>query len=531
MSATNSIKIDERECAIKKVTVYNDRAEVTRDIPATLPSEGEFDIVVEGLSQNIDKESIHVGGGKGKATIIEVSYDDSIKYEGVNLNPSKEAEKKSQIEELNALLDQLTGEEKRIAKESQWLEGRAKKLMDFTGEKTEKDKSDPFSNESLKNIENFLEFYHRMQSQIDERSAKVAKEIKEIKKKKDVLEQELRKVPSSSTSTNVTVTLRAPEKGQIVLELSYVIKNCNWTPSYDFRVDSSTGRTQVLYYGVIKNFSGENWRDAFFSLSTASPLLGGSPPSLTTCHVSFFDNVVHATRSLQWNSNARNHMLDFQTQFTNDNPIYSREGGEESLNAPPTVNTLTATATSTMSSTSFNIQRKSTIESDNKPHKVTIGVIDLIARFTYTFVPKLTPHAYIKASLTNTSTLPFLSGPASIFMDLNFVTKSSIKDVNPQEKFALYLGVDMGIKSEYKPVRVQKSVFAQGLFRTGIESETVKRETVVKNMKDKEVAVVVVDQLPLSSQEKIKSSGINAEYGGGFSGRVRECTVRSKHTQ
>ncbi len=39
---------------------------------------------------------------------------------------------------------------------------------------------------------------------------------------------------------------------------------------------------QVQYYDLIKQHSGEDWRDAKPSLSTAQPSIGGSPPELTT---------------------------------------------------------------------------------------------------------------------------------------------------------------------------------------------------------------------------------------------------------
>jgi hypothetical protein len=71
---------------IEIVTVYNDRAEVTRKVDVTLQSEGmdentisklitsgTHEIVIQGLSSLADKNSVRVSGGSGNATILEVS--------------------------------------------------------------------------------------------------------------------------------------------------------------------------------------------------------------------------------------------------------------------------------------------------------------------------------------------------------------------------------------------------------------------------------------------------------------------------
>jgi hypothetical protein len=44
---------------------------------------------------------------------------------------------------------------------------------------------------------------------------------------------------------------------------------------------------------------------------------------------------------------------------------------------------------SSNTSQTYAILRSCTVESDNKPHKVTISVIDLAATFLYTTIPKL----------------------------------------------------------------------------------------------------------------------------------------------
>jgi uncharacterized protein (TIGR02231 family) len=187
-------------------------------------------------------------------------------------------------------------------------------------------------------------------------------------------------------------------------------------------------------------------------------------------------------------------------------------GGEFDGTSAPAVTVLTATATSGASSTTFQIPRVSTILSDNKPHKVTISVIhDLKPRFTYAIVPTLSQHAYLKATVTNTTKdFPFLAGSMNVFMDNNFVTTSDIKTVNPQEEFAMFLGADAGIRVDYKPVKKMNET--SGFIVGKVNVQKVEHESEIKNTKSFEVAVVVYDQLPLSSDEKIKVKAVEPNF-------------------
>ena len=69
---------------------------------------------------------------------------------------------------------------------------------------------------------------------------------------------------------------------------------------------------------------------------------------------------------------------------------------------------------STIGSTAtFEIPRIATIASDNSPHKVTIGLINLSPSFEYVTVPKLNPMAYTKAKVINASDYSMLAGQAN----------------------------------------------------------------------------------------------------------------------
>ncbi len=79
-----------------------------------------------------------------------------------------------------------------------------------------------------------------------------------------------------------------------------------------------------------------------------------------------------------------------------------------------------------ITSTSFEIARQSTIKCDNTGHKVSICQIELSPDFEYVTVPKRVAHAFLKATVKNTSNYALLAGPANVFLDNNFLTKVQI---------------------------------------------------------------------------------------------------------
>ena len=86
-------------------------------------------------------------------------------------------------------------------------------------------------------------------------------------------------------------------------------------------------------------------------------------------------------------------------------------------------------------------------------------------------------------------------------MDNNFITHSAIDNVCLGDTFDLPLGTDASVKVEYKPVK--KRTDTQGVI-SKVHHETIRQETHLTNTKASEVTVFVYEQVPLSSDEKIK---------------------------
>jgi hypothetical protein len=152
-------------------------------------------------------------------------------------------------------------------------------------------------------------------------------------------------------------------------------------------------------------------------------------------------------------------------------------------------------------STTFELNTKNTIPSDNSPHKVTIAINNLPIEFSYTSIPKILPKVYVKGKVTNKNDYPLLEGEINIFVDNDFVNRSYLNTIVPTDTLELALGIDESIKCE--KILKNRFVESKGLFG-GSKQITYDYEIKITNNRKTEENITVFDQLPVAMNEKIK---------------------------
>jgi len=150
----------------------------------------------------------------------------------------------------------------------------------------------------------------------------------------------------------------------------------------------------------------------------------------------------------------------------------------------------------------FVVERKVDILADNKAVRAPLDRRAYPAVFRHTCVPKLSPHVYLKAKATNASDLPYLPGPAAIFVDGAYVAGSEMELVPAGQEFWTYLGVDASVKVERRLLADRTEI--SGLI--GKKTVSTVRDHVFKvgNGKTTPIELVIWDQLPVSNHEDIK---------------------------
>ncbi|CAH8643680.1 unnamed protein product [Heterobilharzia americana] len=143
------------------------------------------------------------------------------------------------------------------------------------------------------------------------------------------------------------------------------------------------------------------------------------------------------------------------------------------------------------------------IRCDNEPNRVTVGLLDLQPRYEYVTVPKRSLHAYLKATAVNNTEFSILAGPTNIYADNTFIGKSEIRAVAPGEEFSCHLGAENGVKILYRPLYKYREGTGSGGKNATM---TFKQLIEVRNTFDRRIRLMVVDQVPVSAEDKIKVS-------------------------
>lgn len=473
---------------ITAVTVYSDRAQVTRSASETLPV-GEHRLMFDNLPMNLETGSIQVNG-TGNAVLSDVKTSAERYAETTDLKQKALMDEKTGLEDRIAQMDVKIGQARN---EKGFLENITRKLTGVT-EKTPSGELDPDKWVKMvdlyrnRNMALDREIHDTEVAKRDARAAleKVNRQIADIGK------------GEQKTRYRVEVLVRMKEAGRLTLRLSYIVHGPGWQPVYDLRVSTREKRMNLAYNAVVRQNTAESWDDVALELSTAQPGIGGQQPELSPWYVNFLEPRVVYGRSGLGAAMAAAPVPAMNQMFMSRSEL-ARTSAEE----PPAVSEMekpVAGVLANATSVVFEIRGKNTIASDNLPHKVTVLIQDFPAEFRYSTAPKLSPHAYLKAKVKNSSDFPLLPGSTNVFLDNSFVANASLKPVAPGEDFWTFLGVDGAIKVERRLVRKHEE--REGVFdkKTRVVYEYL---TEITNNKKSEEELVVWDQVPISSHQDL----------------------------
>jgi hypothetical protein len=150
--------------------------------------------------------------------------------------------------------------------------------------------------------------------------------------------------------------------------------------------------------------------------------------------------------------------------------------------------------------TEFHIDTPYSIPSDNQPYDVTMIEYDIDASYKYLAVPKLSPDAYLIASIPDFIKYDLLAGTANIFFKGIYQGESFIDPGTSGDTLTLSIGRDNDIII----MRESQKDFTGRSF-TGVSKKEQKAWTItVKNNKDVPVEITLEDQYPVSKISDIK---------------------------
>ncbi|NUM81736.1 mucoidy inhibitor MuiA family protein [bacterium] len=473
---------------IEAVTVYNDRAVITRKAQIPLKA-GVHKLQFKNLPSGLIDQSVRVSAEgldvKIQDVRVETEYVEEILQEKLRL--------------LNNQLDELISEKKELDDRRNILDDQLEFLKGIQV-KTQDDAKRDLSTQrpTVDDWQKTLAFLNTNMTAVYTELRTIVKKQKETQEKINQLNVQISDYNSSKTAKNIFIEVQATQDGNLTILPSYMIQNAGWAARYDVRVMTETNQVQLEYHAWIRQNTGEDWNDVDVTLSTARPDVGGEMPELPAWYLNAGNTYTISAGKIR-NKKQSNEMEKYEEG--GDKPL----GGFTEIDVDDAGNedesTLSVETQTAATASLFHIDAKASIPSDNITHKVTIALLKLNATFHYAATPKLSPFAYLTAVIQNTSELPFIAGSINVFSNDNFVVTSSIKTVSPNEKFFVYLGVDPSIKVERK--LIDDFSEATGTF-SKTQKITYEYKFAVQNSKKTEQTISVLDHLPISQNEQIK---------------------------
>ncbi len=476
------------ESKITAVTVYADRAVVTRAAALDLAA-GLVEVTFEKLPATLLDQSLQVSGrGAAEVAILDVTARATY----LDFTPN---------ERVKTLEDELRA----LAKQRRALDDRTKLLeaQRATVERIEASLLAPPTKDAprpaLADVTTTLIFVTEQRAKISAEVATLDEQRTALAEKTTALEQQLNQLRGAGGRRYQTVTVRLDAKtaGKLELALSYAVPGASWTPSYDARVLSAERAVALSYFGLVRQNTGEDWKDVALTLSTARPSLGGAAPQIVPWALDVQGPVAmempvvtgYFQRAAKSAAPA-----DINMQSLTSNAAVTAEAPEQEASVAQ------ATLDTAATSASFKIAATASVPSDNSPQKIPVTSARLAAAPEYLTVPKRLAAAFLTAKVVNSSDFPLLGGVMNAFLDGTFVAASSLRTVMPGEKFDLALGADEGIAVKHK--RVTRFTESTGLTSSG-QRVTYEYLLTLQNNKKTAERVIVADQVPLSRNEKI----------------------------
>lgn len=557
---------------VSEVTVFLEGAQVVRKKQVAV-GKGVSVLKFSNLSPYFDAKSLQVKTG-GSVTILSVSHQ--MNY----------LDKQEKPRALAALEAQIEKTEERINLENAQLAIVAEEIAFLKDNRAIGGKNEPTM---LANLQQTSEFYSSRFTALKLKEIDREKMVKDLKRQLSDLQKQLNQLQQDETKPMGEVLVKIESKGAMTvpLELTYMVNNAGWFPSYDIRATTISEPVQLIYKATVRQNTMEDWKNVKLRFSSALPNLSGVSPELNPYLLDYnvlpptYDRKVRTVRgkvmdetglalpgasvtvkgstigtvadsegnysltlpatasTLQFSyigyttkqlpasgevmnislQESRNNLEEvvvtgYGTALPIDKALQGRIAGVSVNQSSPMRIRGTASVPVPVvqqeKTTTFELEVKTpyTILTDNKSYTVDMAYYDVPAVYQYYAVPKIEKEAFLQARIANWESYNLLEGEATIYFENTFVGKTLLDVRNATDTLTLSLGRDKKVmitREKIKELSTRQFI--------GSKQEEIRAwKTVIRNTKSQPINLVVLDQVPVSTNSEIE---VNVQQSSG----------------
>lgn len=318
--------------------------------------------------------------------------------------------------------------------------------------------------------------------------------------------------------TIVLVTVQGSAAGNAALTLSYATPGATWEPLHELRSAAADPEAVELgAFAVVTQTTGEDWSHAELSFSTQSSSEAEHIPELEmlalgkTAEVSrsvtrqvtsfsaaqkkFEEQNLHWNRMNQASSRRVSELEQFERSYSSNLALLERVQSK-------TVEIFAGLQTRGTTA-HFTAKEPIIVRSDGRPIRVRIGGSRVKATRRIIAAPEESLNAAVTLEMNNKTGQPLLPGGVARYQDGAFLGMTDIEFVARDEDFSVFFSVADQVKLTRELDRHHSSL--QRTARNRMQLAFVSR---AKNLSDRPVTVVLAERIPVSENTEIRVSNV-----------------------
>jgi uncharacterized protein (TIGR02231 family) len=481
MSDTTHDEITELDAAIAEVTVFEDRARVTRRGRIELTA-GRREVTLRGLTAALEPGSLRArieGAPDTRVVGLSASWE-------AQASPSRdeEAELVTRIEGMERQREELTDRLVIGAGGQHLLDTYSGLARDAVGRHAAAG-AEPPDRWGVA-----LDFLSERTAEQGEARRAVEHELRELDRELRARRNELQRLrsPRERQARSVAVALQAGGGGDATLVVEYVVRGAGWRPAYDVRADAES--LELAVHATVTQGTGEDWTDVELALSTARPGEAVRIPELTPLLLSGHPRQKLPVTIVSYGTEAAKAAAEPEppAEQAVAGPAGGAPGGR-------------ARAEESETAVRFVVEGRESVPADRRPHRVELMRLPLAAELSHETIPKLAPFVHLKATCSNNAEVPLLAGPVDVFRSSGFIGSGQLEHVAPGEEFSLSLGTEEELKvRRIRDEAADRKPRLLGSKRTLTHAYRVE----LINRSDGPRIITLVENIPVSQREEIE---------------------------
>jgi hypothetical protein len=496
---------------ITQVTLYRDQALVTREIE--VDGTGEIGVItVDSLPEMLIPDSVFAEG------------DESIAIRGVRV--SSRPTTASDREEVRALQEQILKNQQGNAKLQQELRisqenlASLTQMANFSASKTSEDLNrGVLDANTLMEVSKFLMDQRReiMNAQLE-----CEQQLTVLQQELSLLQRQLAELTTGAQRSLYEAKVFIDATGAGKVRLNYQVSGCGWSPQYAIRGNVGGDKFTIRYSALVQQISGEEWDQVALTLSTASPSVSSTGPTLTPFRVTpqvvgMEQATANEFGQFGYDSNSLSQRVQSikKQQRSAENQAYGKGAAGAEVQRDFALNSLAAEmqqleleaeaktaariagdADDEVATQVYSLPKVVSLQSRRQQQLVQIIDMQIDGELYHVATPLLSSYAYREAEITNTEPIGLLGGPASVYLDDRFVGRSELPTTASGQKLVVGFGADQQVRIR-RELRDKKDVL-----RGGNRNLEFTYRLVVANFKDQPVAVRLYDRIPLAAESR-----------------------------